>query len=276
MVERKYDNGKFNIPSCPRCSQTIHLAYGRYADQVKNYYEDLRFARFLYDQDGRRLQQEIIKLLDAEDSAKEILSTAVESMVKDGYFEEKWRIYQRMYYVCLRADFKKHLYDIHPFTMVDCTLGNVFLMETLAEDLLIRHQSIQNSLLETIGGFLSVDCLADALAQWQRLDLLRQCQAMESVQPMKSTMCHSFLKEAKVLLEKETKHWTTDRENVVLGLLQFVANSIKFDFIHPDSPIMPSFFHPVSMNANNWIKCANCKSVYPSNCFNSCPRFDCS
>lgn len=90
-------------------------------------------------------------------------------------------------------------------------------------------------------GSWSVQCLKDALFQWRRLDLLRQCLTMLSVEPQSrpSETCHQLLNKAKVILQDDGKDspdqkWTTSQENDAFALLKSVATMMEFDLTRPD------------------------------------------
>lgn len=258
---------KERIPSCPQCQETIRLVHGRYADRIEKFYQDLKTARMIYDQDGIGLQKAITQLLEV-DCSQENLTDVVESLVKDKYIEEQWRIYQRMYYLCLSAVYKSRLDESYSLTT-----GQLKMKKSIADQLMARHKAVQNSLLESTG-FLSAQCLADALIQWRRLELLRQCRTMESV-PF-SSKTDQMLKKAGLLLESNLKKWTIRQEDQVFAILKSVASAMDFQLIHPDNQIKTAFFHRVSMNSQDWATCPDCKSIYPSIRSASCPSADCT
>lgn len=87
------------------------------------------------------------------------------------------------HYLCLSSVYKSRLDETYSYMTGQRKTGQLKLKKIDADQLMTRHQAVQNSLLESSTCFLSVQCLADALIQWRRLELLRQCRTMESVQP---------------------------------------------------------------------------------------------
>lgn len=205
------------------------------------------------------LQVEVTKLL-VKYSSDEGLLKAADSLLKGKSIEEQWKIYQRMYYLCLSAAFKRDLENSYCYKTEDHKSGNVKLHKAWADDLRASYQAVQDksmemqSLAAAQGGW-SIQYLTDALFQWRRLDLLRQCLTMLSVEPQSSigNGCQILLEEAKILLQKEeldkTK-WTTSQENEVYALLKPVAAMMRFDLTPPSSGILigPHFIQTRDQN----------------------------
>ena len=186
------------------------------------------------------LQAEITKLL-VKYSSDETMLKAAESLLKDKSVEEQWRMYHRMYYLCLSAVFKSDLERSYSYSTVNNQPGQVKLLKSWADDLRASHQAVQVKSLAEVEGSWSVQCLKDALSQWRRLDLLRQCLTMLSVEPKSCTSntCHQLLKKAKVVLQNDekgspVKKWTNSQENDAYALLKSVATMMKFDLTRPD------------------------------------------
>lgn len=224
----------------------------------------------IYKQEGARLQQAITGLLEIHSSQKN-LSSIVEPLVKNKQVDDQWRIYQRMYYLCLSDAFKGRLDE----TLKNGQGKTVKLKKMWADELMARYNAVQTSLLETSNGFLSAQCVADALIQWRRLDLLRQCRTMESAKLAPKT-CHQLLKRAGLLLESNLKKWTIQKEDQVFAILKAAASIMDLQLTRPDSLMKQVFFQRVGMCSQDWATCTDCKSIYPSVRFNSCPSVDCT
>jgi hypothetical protein len=169
---------------------------------------------------------------------------AADSLLKGKSLKDQWRMYQRMYYLCLSAGFKNDLERSYTYSTGNSETGQVKLQEQWADDLRASHRSVQEKSMEQHAlaeGSWSVQCLKDALFQWRRLDLLRQCLTMLSVEPQSrpSETCHQLLNKAKVILQDDGKDspdqkWTTSQENDAFALLKSVATMMEFDLTRPD------------------------------------------
>ncbi|EFX61212.1 hypothetical protein DAPPUDRAFT_122434 [Daphnia pulex] len=191
------------------------------------------------------LKAEITKLL-TKYLSDESLFKAAESLLRDKSVEDQWRMYQRMYYLCLSAVFKGDLERSYSYSTVNNQPAQVKLQKEWADDLRASHQAVQVKSLEQqataqVEGCWSVQCLKDALFQWRRLDLLRQCLTMLSVEPQSDTSqtCQHLLKKAQLALQDDgrgspDKKWTTSQENDVYALLKSVATKMEFDLTRPD------------------------------------------
>ena len=270
-------NEKIKAPKCPQCQQRIRLCHGRYADHIKAFYEDNCTARSVYDQDVVLLQDEITKLLvkNSSDNEHELSTSKVEALLKGKSIEEQWRIYEQMYHLCSSAAFKADIDKTYSFsTTVTKKPGTVKLDKSLASGLITRHRAVQTSLLSSSVEFLSIECLKDALAQWRRLDLLRQCLTMESVKPKSSTSktCHQLLKNAKLVLEN-SRDWTSRKERDALAILKSAAALMEFKLALPDSS--GGFFHRVTLSVDDWMRCVDCQTVYPHGVRSNCSSAEC-
>ncbi|EFX61205.1 hypothetical protein DAPPUDRAFT_340451, partial [Daphnia pulex] len=178
-------------------------------------------------------------------------------------------MYQRMYYLCLSAVFKGDLERSYSYSTVNNQPAQVklpsgpskvevspsglhskyfftWVQKEWADDLRASHLAVQVKSLEQqataqVEGCWSVQCLKDALFQWRRLDLLRQCLTMLSVEPQSDTSqtCQHLLKKAQLALQDDgrgspDKKWTTSQENYVYALLKSVATKMEFDLTRPD------------------------------------------
>ncbi|XP_057380709.1 NFX1-type zinc finger-containing protein 1-like [Daphnia carinata] len=199
------------------------------------------------------IQVEITKLL-VKYSSDENLLNAANSLLKGKSIDEQWKIYQRMYYLCLSATFGKDLVTSYSYTTEDRMSSQVKLNKDWADDLRDSYKAVQDKSLEMQSLAVSqrrwsIQYLTDALFQWRRLDLLRQCLTMLSVEPQSSigTGCRTLLEEAKILLQnEELGKWTTSQEDDAYALLKLVAAIMRFDLTHPSSGILlgPLFIQP--------------------------------
>ncbi|KAI9554746.1 hypothetical protein GHT06_020022 [Daphnia sinensis] len=201
------------------------------------------------------LQVEVTKLL-VKYSSDDSLLKAADSLLKGKSIEEQWKIYQRMYYLCLSATFKRDMETSYCYTTEDHKSGKVKLNKAWADDLKAGYKAVQDGSMEmqalaATRGRWSIQYLTDALFQWRRLDLLRQCLTMLSIDPQSSigTGCRILLEEAKALLENEELgqgKWTVSQEDEAYALLKSVASTMRFDLTHPSSGILmgPLFIQP--------------------------------
>lgn len=252
-------------PECPQCRRKVRLCHGRYADQLRAFYKDSSTARCVYDQQVALLHQEIAKLIveNAPGQAGQSVADEVETLLKGKSLEEKWRIYEQMRHLCLFARFKCHLERGYSLTTTNKKPAEVKLTSksTIAA-LLAHHQAVQTALLSSSRQFLSPECLQDALAQWRRLDLLRQCLTMQSLRPLSLTTktCHQLLKNAHLLLDN-VRDWSGRRQSDAYAILKSAAALMEFDLVRPEDD--SSFFQRVTMSLDDWIRCVDCQTLRP-------------
>ena len=261
---------KIQVLSCPQCQRKIRFCFGRYADYVKSFYEDLCTARSIYDDESAVLSKKIKSLL-THPKVKEgstDLTSITETLLKGKGVEELWRLYQRTYFLFISSIFKSELERTFTYTTVNKKSAKVKLTKVSAAKLLSSHDAIMDRLVDPSVLFTSAECATDGLAQWRRLDLLRQCLTMESAPLSNSSKtCHKLLNSAKVLLDDQA-NWTLRKESSVLSVLKSAATLMDFEW---DDPSIPEYCDSVSMCSDDWAICSICESVYSTVRFNSCP-----
>lgn len=268
----------FKAPTCPRCSVVLHVARGRYADDVKSFYEQLAIARDWFDFcNGVRLADNLTHLLEAFTTAIQEKCRAKAKQILMGKTDkEKWLLYEQVHYAALSGLFEADVKQLFSYSTKSGQVKQVKLNQSWAEkELLGRHKDVQRSLLEKSESlnYLPIDVLDRAVSMWKRLEWQRQFRTLELTNPGKDVK-----DKVRVLLEAKGKG---DGEKIEKTIGETLASLgvtpyDKGDAIDEKLQVWP-FQGPISWSSRcNWIRCLVCEAVYtPSDSEDSCPNVDC-